>query len=135
MVFANGEGSVYLADMSGDGLSDLVRVRNGEVCYWPNLGYGRFGPKITMDGAPWFDSQDLFDERRIRLADLDGSGTADLVYLGPARSPLVQPSGTPGQAERPWPPPRRSMTHHGHRHRPARRGHHLPGVVVAAARR
>jgi RHS repeat-associated protein len=85
VVFADGEASVSLADMSGDGLSDLVRVRNGEVCYWPNLGYGRFGAKITMDGAPWFESQDLFDERRIRLADLDGSGTADLVYLGPER--------------------------------------------------
>ena len=39
-----------LADMSGDGLSDLVRVRTGEVCYWPNLGFGRFGAKVTMDG-------------------------------------------------------------------------------------
>ena len=47
--------SIYLADMTGDGLSDLVRVRNGEVCYWPNLGYGRFGAKVTMDDAPWLD--------------------------------------------------------------------------------
>ena len=45
----------YLADMSGDGLSDLVRIKNGEVCYWPNLGYGRFGSKVTMDNSPWFD--------------------------------------------------------------------------------
>ena len=44
--------SIYLADMSGDGLTDLVRIRNGEVCYWPNLGYGRFGAKVTMDNAP-----------------------------------------------------------------------------------
>jgi hypothetical protein len=29
--------TVFLADMSGDGLTDLVRVRNGEVCYWPRL--------------------------------------------------------------------------------------------------
>ena len=36
----------------GDGLTDLVRIRNGEVCYWPNLGYGRFGAKVTMDNAP-----------------------------------------------------------------------------------
>ena len=42
--------------MSGDGLTDLVRIRNGEVCYWPNLGYGRFGAKVTMDDAPWFDA-------------------------------------------------------------------------------
>ena len=42
--------------MSGDGLTDLVRIRNGEVCYWPNLGYGRFGAKVTMDRSPRFDS-------------------------------------------------------------------------------
>jgi hypothetical protein len=43
LVFADGTQSVYLADMSGDGLNDLVRIRNGEVCYWPSLGYDRFG--------------------------------------------------------------------------------------------
>ena len=62
-------------------LSDLVRIRNGSICYWPNLGYGLFGAKITMDNAPWFDTPDLFDQRRLRLADIDGSGTADIIYL------------------------------------------------------
>ncbi|MFE6903604.1 SpvB/TcaC N-terminal domain-containing protein [Streptomyces sp. NPDC057717] len=95
LVFANGEESIYLADMSGDGLADLVRIRNGEVCYWPNLGYGRFGPKVTMDGAPFiepkekkekteevtFDRPEQFDQRRVRLADIDGSGTTDIIYL------------------------------------------------------
>ncbi len=38
--------------MSGDGLTDLVRIRSGEVCYWPNLGYGRFGAKVAMDWTP-----------------------------------------------------------------------------------
>ena len=47
--------------VSGDGLTDLVRIRNGEVCYWPNLGYGRFGAKVTMDNAPLFDHPDAFD--------------------------------------------------------------------------
>jgi RHS repeat-associated protein len=82
LVFADGTGSIYLADMSGDGLSDLVRIRNGEICYWPNLGFGRFGAKITTDNAPVFDTEDQFDQRRLRLADIDGSGTADVVYLG-----------------------------------------------------
>jgi len=81
LVFADVSQSVHLADMNGDGLSDLARVRNGEVCYWPNLGYGRFGAKVTMDRAPRFDSADQYDPARVRLADLDGSGTADLVYL------------------------------------------------------
>src|ERR1700677_3046486 len=82
VVFADTTGSIMLADMSGDGLADLVRIRSGEVCYWPNLGYARFGAKITMDKAPRFDFSDRFDARRVRLADIDGSGTADLVYLG-----------------------------------------------------
>ena len=74
--------SIYLADMSGDGLSDLVRIKNGEVCYWPNLGYGRFGAKVTMDNSPWFDSPDQFDSKKIRLADIDGSGVTDILYIG-----------------------------------------------------
>ena len=74
--------AIYLADMSGDGLSDLVRIRNGEVCYWPNLGYGRFGAKVTMGDSPIFDHLDVFSQKRIRLADVDGSGTTDIIYLG-----------------------------------------------------
>jgi RHS repeat-associated protein len=81
LVFADSNHSIFLADVSGDGLTDLVRIRNGEVCYWPNLGYGRFGPKVTMDNAPWFEAPDLFDCRRIRLADIDGSATADIIYV------------------------------------------------------
>ena len=81
LVFADGSLSIYLTDMSGDGMTDLVRIRNGEVCYWPNLGYGRFGAKVTMDNPPWFDTSDQFDQRRIRLADIDGSGVSDIIYL------------------------------------------------------
>ena len=81
VVFADPMQSIYLADMSGDGLTDIVRIRSGEVCYWPNLGYGRFGAKIVMDGSPWFEQADLFDNRRIRLADTDGSGTIDILYI------------------------------------------------------
>jgi RHS repeat-associated protein len=81
IVFADGTQSIFLADMTGDGLTDIVRVRNGAVCYWPNTGYGNFGVKIAMDNAPWFEAQDQFDPRRIRLTDIDGSGTTDIIYL------------------------------------------------------
>lgn len=81
VVFADRGESIQLADLSGDGLADIVRIRNGDVCYWPNLGYGRFGAKVTMDRAPWFDLPDQFDPRRLRLADIDGSGTTDILYL------------------------------------------------------
>jgi RHS repeat-associated protein len=82
VVFADALRTVFLADLNGDGLPDLVRVRSGEVGYWPNLGYGRFGPMVAMDGAPWLDPPDLFEPRRVLLADTDGSGTADLIYVG-----------------------------------------------------
>ncbi len=81
VVFSDGTQSIHLADLSGDGLTDLVRIRNGEVCYWPNLGYGRFGAKVAMDNAPWFDEPDQFNHARLRLADIDGSGTTDIIYL------------------------------------------------------
>lgn len=70
---------LMFADMGGDGLSDRVRVRNGEVVYWPNLGYGKFGAKVSMDGAPHFGEG--MDAARIFLVDIDGSGTSDLVYV------------------------------------------------------
>jgi RHS repeat-associated protein len=81
LVFADGTQSIYLADFCGDGLTDIVRIRNGEVCYWPNLGYGRFGAKIAMDNPPQFDHPDQFEQSRILLADIDGSGTTDILYL------------------------------------------------------
>jgi RHS repeat-associated protein len=88
LVLADGTQSIYLADMCGDGLTDLVRVRNGEICYWPNLGYGRFGAKVIMDNAPWFDATDAFSQQRVRLADIDGSGATDIIYLGRDRVSL-----------------------------------------------
>ena len=74
--------NTLFADMSGDGLLDRVRIRNGRVEYWPQLGNGRFGDAIVMENAPSFDFENQFDLGRLRLADLDGSGTADLIYLG-----------------------------------------------------
>ncbi|MDH3445784.1 MAG: FG-GAP-like repeat-containing protein, partial [Deltaproteobacteria bacterium] len=70
--------AIHFADLFGDGGSHLVRVRNGSVECWPNLGYGRFGPKVEMANAPRFGSE--FDASRLFLSDIDGSGTTDLVY-------------------------------------------------------
>ncbi|HMO63598.1 MAG TPA: SpvB/TcaC N-terminal domain-containing protein [Ferruginibacter sp.] len=82
IVFADSKQTIYLADMSGDGMTDIVRIRNGEVCYWPNLGYGKFGAKVALDNAPVFDHPDAFNPGYLRLADIDGSGTSDIIYLG-----------------------------------------------------
>ena len=72
----------FFADMNGSGLPDQVRVLNGRVEYWPNLGNGKFGAGIVMEDAPQLDFDFELDASRIRLVDLDGSGTADLMYIG-----------------------------------------------------
>ncbi|MGN6566597.1 MAG: SpvB/TcaC N-terminal domain-containing protein, partial [Flavipsychrobacter sp.] len=73
---------IFLADMNGDGMTDIVRIQNGEVSYWPNMGYGSFGAKVMMTNAPVFDLPDQFNPVYITLADISGTGAADIIYLG-----------------------------------------------------
>ncbi|MGH7491838.1 MAG: SpvB/TcaC N-terminal domain-containing protein [bacterium] len=70
---------VKWADMSGDGLQDIVLVHDGNVEYWPNLGYGNWGKRIHMQNSPRFVYG--YDPKRILLGDVDGDGLADLVYV------------------------------------------------------
>ncbi|MFT3772892.1 MAG: SpvB/TcaC N-terminal domain-containing protein [Minicystis sp.] len=81
VVFADEVQTIFLADMSGDGLTDIVRIQNGSVCYWPNIGNGHFGARVQMGGIGHFDNPDQFDPKRLRLADVDGSGTSDILYI------------------------------------------------------
>lgn len=81
VAFTGDGNNLHLADMTGDGLTDLVRIGNGQVDYWPSLGHGRFGPRVSMADAPWLSAPDLLDRRRLLLADIDGSGTTDLIWL------------------------------------------------------
>jgi len=82
ILFADAEQRIFLADMNGDGLTDIVRIRNGEVCYWANLGYGQFSAKVTMHNAPRFNHPDQFNPAYLQLADVSGTGATDLIYLG-----------------------------------------------------
>ena len=82
LVFGNESEHIFLADMTGDGLTDLVRIRRTSVEYWPNRGYGRFGARVVLGNQPTFDRHGRFDPRRVRLADVDGSGPTDILYLG-----------------------------------------------------
>ncbi len=70
---------VHMADMTGDGLADIVRIRSGRVEYWPNLGRGRFGPAVAMRNAPRLRQGVV--PGTLLLADLDGDGCADLVQF------------------------------------------------------
>lgn len=74
------------ADVFGDGLQHLVRIRSGMVECWPNIGYGRFAPKVLLGTAPQYKGG--LSASRIFLADTDGSGTADIVYVYPDRAEI-----------------------------------------------
>jgi len=81
--------AVYLADMSGDGLQDIVEISNGRVTYWPNYGGGRFGSAVTMIASPFLDDAGQFSFERIHLVDVDGSGTTDIFYVLPQGGAVV----------------------------------------------
>lgn len=73
----------YMADMTGDGLPDLVRVRSGQVEYWVNLGHGRFGERIVLGNSPRLSGISRSPEQ-IVLVDVDGDGCSDLVRISAA---------------------------------------------------
>ena len=70
---------VRWGDMTGDGLQDIVFIHQGSVSYWPNLGYGNWGKRVTMRPAPRLP--DDYDPARLVLGDVDGDGCADLAYV------------------------------------------------------
>lgn len=71
---------VHLADMTGDGLMDIVRVTGGGLTYWPARADGGWDAAIAMTPSPAFGRD--FDPHRLALYDVDGDGCADLVYVG-----------------------------------------------------
>lgn len=82
-----GDPRVFLADMTGDGLTDLVLAHDGNISYWPYQGYGTWGGKVTMQNSPRFSDASGypgtgFDRRRLLIGDVDGDGCADIVYVG-----------------------------------------------------
>lgn len=88
---------VRMIDILGSGREHLVRITNGSVEVWPNLGYGKFGQKLMLGNAPHFGGD--FDAGRLFLADIDGSGTADLLYLNHDRIDLYVNQGGNSFAE------------------------------------
>ena len=77
--FGDPEGRVKFADMSGDGIQDIVLIHDGRIDFWPHMGYGKFGKRITLRNAPRFGHG--FDAKRIILSDIDGDGYCDLIYV------------------------------------------------------
>lgn len=70
---------VAFANIFGDGGSHRIRIRSGYAEVWPNMGYGVFGEKVALANAPAFNPD--LEISRILLADVDGSGAADIVFI------------------------------------------------------
>ena len=77
--FSFADPRIRFADMTGDGLQDIVLISSGRVQYWPNMGYGRFGKKVNMTNAPRFPEQ--YNPAQVLLGDLDGDGLADIAFV------------------------------------------------------
>lgn len=96
---------VAFSDILGTGQQHLVRIRHNEVRCWANLGHGRFGKGFRFASLPFEHA--AFDASRVRLADLDGSGAADLLYLESDGVRLFMNRcghGLQDPVVQPWPP-------------------------------
>ncbi|HMA94291.1 MAG TPA: toxin TcdB middle/N-terminal domain-containing protein, partial [Polyangiaceae bacterium] len=88
-----GDKDVHVADMNGDGLPDIVRIRNGQVLYWPGRGNGTWGTgnrgdcfagsfgserAITMQNAPQLNS---LESSEFFTSDVNGDGLTDFIKV------------------------------------------------------
>ena len=96
---------VAFSDVLGTGQQHLIRIRHNEIRFWPNLGRGHFGKGQLFATLPY--SYGEFDANRIRLADLDGSGASDVLYLQPDCIQIYMNQGGNSLApvfQKSWPP-------------------------------
>jgi RHS repeat-associated protein len=70
---------IRLADMTGDGMLDVVQISSGRLEYWPSRGNGRYAPSRVFLSSPRFPYP--FDASRVFLTDLNGDGLTDVVYV------------------------------------------------------
>ncbi|QKD68218.1 SpvB/TcaC N-terminal domain-containing protein [Proteus terrae] len=69
---------VAFSDVLGSGQQHLIKVDYQGVTCWVHLGEGRFSTPMTIPG---FSADRLkFNPNQFYLADLDGSGTTDIIY-------------------------------------------------------
>jgi len=80
---------VLLADVDADGLADLMWLRSTRMDIAYNQGGERFTMPLLVNGLPNVQQMTA----RVRLLDMDGTGTADLVYADAKHFMWLDPLG------------------------------------------
>lgn len=75
----SGRRLVAFSDIPGGGQAHLVEITASTVTCWPSLGRWRLGKPYYLEG--FSVSPDTFSPDRLWLADTDGSGFTDILYL------------------------------------------------------
>jgi len=69
---------VFITDINGDGLADVVFVGYDEVTYWINQSGNSFSPPQAIRYTPPTSRADT-----LRVADMSGTGTAGILWTAP----------------------------------------------------
>jgi len=86
----NGElAGLELMDVNHDGTSDLVQVGFDHLSVWFNQSGDGFTDRILLEDTPF--AGDALD--RVRVADIDGSSTVDLVFAESGDYRWIDPMG------------------------------------------
>ncbi len=87
------DSDIQLAEMNGDGIPDIVRIRRGDIQYWPGRGNGVWGTGqrddcpagtfssnryVEMDASPYYSD---IQGTTLRVDDVNGDGLDDLVQV------------------------------------------------------
>ncbi|MGO8926297.1 MAG: SpvB/TcaC N-terminal domain-containing protein [Limisphaerales bacterium] len=67
---------VFVIDINGDGLADIVAVGYNYILYWINQGNGSFSPMFTRTGMPTYQRGVTV----LRQADINGNGSTDFIW-------------------------------------------------------
>jgi RHS repeat-associated protein len=67
---------VFVMDINGDGLADIVAVGYNYILYWINQGNGSWSPMFTRTGMPAYQRGVTV----LRQADINGNGSTDFIW-------------------------------------------------------
>jgi RHS repeat-associated protein len=85
---------VRFGDVNGDGFADVIAVLGTAVVVWLNVDGARWTAPVSIPKGPFVGTS----KKTTQVADIDGSGTPDIVFGDPGRYRYVDLLG----GARPW---------------------------------